>query len=94
VDLDIIKEIGAFATKNIAPDLTFICDMDAHKGLSRINRVKDRIEQRKLAYHNKVRKGYLDIAKKNPRRVKVVNVDKPKEEIHAVIISFVDRLLQ
>ncbi|MBF0522691.1 MAG: dTMP kinase [Candidatus Omnitrophica bacterium] len=94
VDLGIIKTIGAFATRKIMPDLTFVFDIAAEKGLARINhRAKDRIEQRKLAYHNKVRRGYLAIAKKEPGRVKVVEVDKTKEEIHAVIKSYVDRVL-
>lgn len=94
VDLEMIKKIGSFATKHITPDLTFVCDMPARKGLSRIRRVKDRIEQRKLAYHNRVRRGYLDIAKKDLKRVKVLQGDNPKEEIHARVISCVERLLK
>jgi len=93
MDVDFIKRVGNFATQNIKPDLTFVFDIDARKGLSRINRAKDRIENRSLAYHNKVRQGYLQLAKKEPKRIKIVPVDKSREEIHEDVCREFERIL-
>jgi len=93
VDIKFIKEIGKLATQGITPDLTFIFDIDTKEGLSRRGRNKDRIEQRPLEYHNRVRKGYLELAKQEPKRIKVIKVEKNKEEIHAIIRPCLDALL-
>lgn len=92
-DIGFIKKLGDYATKGVKPDLTIVFDLEAEKGLSRINRKKDRIEQRAVSYHQKVQNGYLDIARKEPKRVKVIKVNKTKEEIHAQICQYVDGLI-
>lgn len=94
VDKKIIKQVGKFATQGVAPDLTIVFDLDAKKGLSRIKRSKDRIEQKAITYHNRVRQGYLSIAKQEPKRVKVIKVDKSIEQIHQEICIYVDRIIK
>lgn len=93
VDIKFIKEMGDYVTQHIKPDLTFLLDLETHKGLSRIQKPKDRIEQRSLSYHNRVRKGYLAIAKQEPRRVKVINARQSREEIQEIIQQHVSRFL-
>lgn len=88
-----IKHIGEFATRGIKPDLTFLFDLDAREGLTRINRPKDRIEKRDMDYHRRVRKGYLEIAGREPDRVKVIDAAKNKAEIQAAVREHIDRLL-
>jgi len=73
IDISIIKNIGRLVTKSISPDVTFFLDIDVKKGLKRSGRNKDRIERKSILYHKKVRKGYLSIAKKEPKRVKVIS---------------------
>jgi dTMP kinase len=85
VDLFFIKEVGRFATQGIAPCLTFIFDIDARAGLNRIKRAKDRIELKALEYHNRVRRGYRAIAHQEPDRVRLVEVNRSKEEIHEIV---------
>lgn len=70
----VIVLLGQLVTSGISPDLTILLDIGVKKGLQRILRDKDRIEQRSLAYHRRVRQGYLRIAKEEPGRVKVVKV--------------------
>lgn len=95
VDVKMIKDIGRFATRAIRPDITFFFDIEAKKGLSRIKgRPKDRIERRAVAYHNKVRQGYVRIARQEPRRVKMINANQPKEEIFGIVKEHLDRLLK
>lgn len=94
VDVKFIKLLGAFATHKINPDLTILFDIDARLGLSRINREKDRIENRDLNYHNRVRRGYLKIAQTEKKRIKVIKVDRSREEIHQTVRIYLNKLLQ
>ena len=92
VDLKFIKSVGKFATRGVAPDLTFLFDIDTKKGLSRTNAQKDRIELRSLEYHNRVRRGYLTLAKQEPKRIKVIKVDADKETVFARVKKHLDNL--
>lgn len=95
VDVKAIKAIGKFATQEIQPDITFVFDIDAKKGLARISgRKKDRIERRAVSYHNRVRKGYREIARKEPGRVKLIDANRTKEEIFAIVVNHIDQVLQ
>jgi len=93
VDVKFIKQLGKFVTQGIKPDLTLLFDIDTAKGLSRINSEKDRIERRPLAYHNKVRRGYLALAKQEPKRIKVIKVDASKEEIFERVRTHLKKVL-
>jgi len=93
VNIKKIRMIGEFATQGFVPDLTFLFDIAAEEGLSRINRPKDRIEKRSIDYHKRVRKGYLEIARQNPDRVRLIEADKNKKEIQKIIKGHIDRLL-
>ncbi len=70
---DEVARVGAFATGGLAPDLTVILDIEPGEGLARVARGKDRIEGRSLAYHEAVRRGFLDLAAKDPSRYVVVD---------------------
>ena len=94
VDVKWIKLLGSFATHKINPDLTILFDIDAKLGLSRINREKDRIEKRDLNYHNRVRRGYLKIAQAEKKRIKVIKVDRSREEIHQAVRIYLNKLLK
>lgn len=94
IDLAMIRKVGAFVTQGFLPDLTFVLDIEAKKGLARIKRTKDRIESRALSYHDKVRQGYLAIAKKEPGRVKIVPVDRDPQVIHEDIQKHLDVVLR
>ncbi len=73
MDLKVIENIAGIVTKGLRPDITFLLDIDARAGLLRAGRSKDRMERKSILYHNKVRNGYLSIAKKEPKRVKVLS---------------------
>ena len=93
VDIASIEAIGKFAVAGIKPDLTLLFDIDTQKGLSRTNAKKDRIELRSLEYHSSVRKGYLDLAKKNPGRIKVISVDDTKEVIFEQVKALINKVI-
>lgn len=76
-----IKKAEAISTKGIKPDLTILLDIDAKEGLNKIrSHKKDRMESKKLSFHRLVRRGYLDLAKRNKGRIKVI---KTKTRINA-----------
>ncbi|MDD5195613.1 MAG: dTMP kinase [Candidatus Omnitrophica bacterium] len=74
------KAVTMFSLK-VIPDLTLLLDMPAKDGLRRIKN-KDRIESRPLVFHNKLRKGYLLLAKKYPHRIKVIDADGRLSDIY------------
>ena len=77
-----------------APDITFLLDISVEDGFSRkVNDVKDRIESSGLDFFNNVREGYLEVAKSEPERVKVLNASKTIEDVHDEIIQYVNKLL-
>lgn len=73
VDLDRIKMLNNLATSGVKPDLTFIFDLDVKTALERVGKSQDRMESAGLEFFEKTRKGYLEIGKEEPDRVKVIN---------------------
>jgi len=95
MDLEQIRGIGDFATCKIAPSLTILFDIDTAEGLRRAGDQKDRIEQRSLEYHSRVRQGYLTLARQEPQRIKVVGVDgRKKEDIFQEVRGYLDARIQ
>jgi dTMP kinase len=82
------------------PDLTIVLDLSPRVSLKRAkgrevrrNSVRGRFEAEGLRFHERVRAGYLAIAREDPRRVKVVQADRPVPEVQAEIRKLVDALL-
>lgn len=81
IPLSIIKRIESAYMKGVKPDLTVLLDIKAEEGLKKIKRwIRDRMESKELAFHKKVRKGYLGLARKEKRRVRLI---KTKDTIEA-----------
>ena len=78
MDIDLIKRIGRFTTAGITPDLTLFLDLAVRHGLKHRQASLDRIEMRSVSYHLRVRKGYLKLAKQEPKRIKIVKVEQDK----------------
>ena len=93
MDVETIVSIGKFATGGIKPNLTLLLDLDKRKSLFKANHVKDRIELRSEKFHKKVWRGYLALAKKEPRRIKVVKLEDDVSVTQEKIRTIVDRCL-
>lgn len=93
IDIKIIQELGRIATKDIQPDLTFLLDINPKEGLKRAGKIKDRIELRKLSFHQKVRRGYFKLAKKEPGRIKVIPVQRYRSKTQEIIRKYIDKLI-
>lgn len=94
IDIRTIKCIGDFATQGIKPDLTIFLDLPVKDGLKYRHGVKDRIEKRSLNYHARVRNGYLEMAARQPRRIKVVKIQKDKRATQENIRRITDNFLR
>src|SRR5581483_2441800 len=77
-----VRSLCAFATQDLQPNLTLYLDLDPQEGLKRVHhRTKDRIEAETLAFHQKIRTAYLQIAKEEPQRFHVLDASRPPEVV-------------
>ena len=82
-DISKIHELIKLVVGDIIPDLTILMDYDPEKGVARAQSRGDhnRYEKMGLDFHQKIRNGFLEIAKHNPQRIKVINSDQSIESI-------------
>ena len=73
LDIERIIELNKIATDGLEPDLTIVFDVETEVAMKRVGDVKDRLEQEGVGFHKKLRYGYLELAKRFPERIKVVN---------------------
>jgi dTMP kinase len=84
IPLEDVARLNEAATGGLAPDLTIVIDVDPVAGLKRACRVSegaDRLEAEDAAFHERVRQGFLAIARENPDRVVVVPGEGTVEEV-------------
>ncbi len=72
--------VGMFSL-GVRPDLTLFLDVSVETGLARL-KAKDRIESRPLSFHKKLRQGFLNLAKKEPARIKVIDASGSLDQIY------------
>ena len=73
LDIERINYLNNVATSGLKPDLTIVFDIDIETSMKRVGSQKDRMESAGIEFFNRVRNGYLEIAKQEPERVKVIN---------------------
>jgi dTMP kinase len=93
VDPSLIWDLGRIACGGIEPDLTVILDLPVDAGFGRIRRERDRIESKDRAYHEKVRQGFLAMARERPEKFAVVDATQPPDEVARAIEQAVTRVL-
>jgi len=96
VDKDHIKNLNKSLINNLTPKLTFLFDIDPKIGLGRSKkRINNelRYENMSLNYHKKIRDAYLDIARKNKKRIKIIDASHDKDSISEIIWSFIQKEL-
>jgi len=94
LDLEMVKAINNAATQGLKPDLTVLLDMPVEQGLARKrNQKQDRFEQENIAFHQRVRQGYLELADSDPERWLVIDATQSKEKITQIIWQRVSKLL-
>jgi dTMP kinase len=79
-----VARISRWATESLMPTLTVIMDLPAEIGLGRLQST-DRLESEPLAFHERVRQEYLNLAHQDPERFLIVDASLGIEQIHQVI---------
>ncbi len=99
IDEKFIKVLNKFAVGEVVPDLTIVLDVETPIGLKRAKKrlsgeKPDRIEKLKLSFHQRIREGYLALARAEPGRVRIVDVDRDIKKTERAVKKCVDRFLQ
>jgi dTMP kinase len=99
MDLEKLKFLNDFAVGTCKPNLTILLDLSPEEGFERTavreetQNIHDRFELENIDFHHAVRNGFLEIAKNEPERVKIVSAMGTPEEIHHKIVEFVKNVI-
>ena len=86
-----VARISRWATESLFPTLTIIIDLPAEIGLGRL-KSKDRLESQPIAFHERVRQEFLQLAALDPERYLIVDGNQTIDDIHTAIISRVSQI--
>ncbi len=94
LDLEIVRKVNTTAAQGLKPQLTILLDVPSEEGLTRKKgERRDRFEQENLAFHQRVRQGYLKLAADEPKRWLVIDATQSKEKVAGIIWQRVSELL-
>ena len=96
VDDALLDGLDQLSCQGLVPDLTLLLDMDSNTGLARtIQRgdVESRFESKGAAFHQKVRQGFVERAKKYPNRIAKIDAARPADAVTKDVIAAVRALL-
>jgi dTMP kinase len=96
VDSSLIMTLDEIVSSNLKPFVTFLLDLEVEDGLERNRKAKkeDRFELETVDFHKRVRNGYLQIARDEPERVKVIPASDSSEAVHKRIVKTLEDLWQ
>jgi dTMP kinase len=95
LDAQAVGTINQFAIGDCLPDLTLVIDLDPRIGLERARgrELFDRMENQSLEFYRRVRQGYLELAKREPNRVKIIDGAKGMEAVWQQVWELVSRVI-
>ncbi len=100
LDLSTVEAANRAATGGLAPDLTLVFDVPAAEGLRRARALEaddakqpDTLGSETLAFHERVREGFLAIAAAHPERATVVEASGPLDDVEAAVTETIEHLL-
>ena len=99
LDRPFMETLERATVEDMMPDLTLILDIDPEEGMRRANARRgaskaDRFEKEGLSLHRRRRKAFLEIAKAEPKRCKVIDASRPAEKIAAEIANAVEAVIE
>jgi dTMP kinase len=95
LDTDVIREMNLRATGGTLPALTLLFDVRPEEGLKRIGaRRLDHFEKEALAFHRRVRRGYLEIQRAEPKRVRIIDAGPEPDHVEHQVRSMVTEFLR
>jgi dTMP kinase len=96
IDLELIDTLDRISTGRMRPDITILLDVDVVAGLKRNRKANksDRLELEDISFHERVRKGFLAIASKEKKRVKLIDCSDSVDAVHGRVIEIIDSFLK
>lgn len=104
LDLELLRQFNRVADDGMRPDLTLLLDCPVAIGLGRTasrlaqsqvnSPMEDRFERERLQFHEKVRAGFLALARQEPARIRVIDAAQPPVNVSLAIRKIVDEVLQ
>jgi len=97
LDLEILKSISNFATDRLVPNLTLLLDLPVEIGLARRRRSDsdwNRLDALEVEFHRRVQQGYLELARRDPKRWICIDAEKEEEEVWSQIRKAVSSRLK
>ena len=91
--LEAVNAINAFAVGGTLPHLTVLFDLETSAAWERIHatgRELDRMESQPREFYEKVRQGYLSLARAEPQRISIVDADRTPEAVHDEVLKLVE----
>jgi dTMP kinase len=90
--LDEVRAVESVARRSLLPELTFVLDCPVETGLARTRKRRgaaaaDRFEGEATAFHERVRRGFLTLAKEHPDRIHVLDTTRPREDVRREILE-------
>ena len=86
LDEGFVRAANAFATRGLNPNLTFLLDLPAELGLSRLKE-KNRLDREPLEFHQNVREGFLELADEEPDRWRIIDATQDPEQVLTCVLS-------
>ncbi|HEY7322648.1 MAG TPA: dTMP kinase [Candidatus Binatia bacterium] len=102
IDLQSLRRLNELVSQGIKPDLTLLLDCPVEIGLSRtaqrrsqigVGLGEDRFEREKLEFHERVRRGFLELARAEPDRFRIINAAESAQAVAEAIKKIIDGLL-
>ena len=95
IDFKLLESIDRIATDCLRPDLTLLLDLDVETGLKRNRRINktDRLELENVEFHQRVRRGYHELAAREPDRIKLIHASGSIQEIQDIVVSVIENIL-
>ncbi|KJD45681.1 dTMP kinase [Paenibacillus terrae] len=89
IGMEEVASINRFAVDDWEPDATFYLDIEPELGLARIHASRgegmDRLDMESISFHHKVREAYLELARKFPERITIVDASPATEQVEQVL---------
>jgi dTMP kinase len=92
--LEEVINFSSYIIEDAIPDLTLFLDIDPKIGFSRMKGNFDRIESEKIAFHEKIREGFLILSDKFPERIKIIDASLSCEEVFKNAMYYIEKLIK
>lgn len=93
LDPELLWQAGRLSTGGLEPDVTLVLDLPLEESLRRRKGVADRLEERGLDYHARVRAGFQFEARRRPEKVRLIDATPPPDEVQAALRRAIEPLL-